>query len=214
MNRFRKWGLSVLTMVSVATAVLLVTGWGSALASSVGSLNATQVLVTNTTTNPAYVKETGTVPVSGSLGITGTPTVKVSGTPTVTGSVGITGTPTVRVGNLQAAPTTQYITHLTGTVNANGEFTLVPQWTDVRAYRSVTLYLSFPSSSGLASEDCRVYTLDPDNIPIQIDEFTAGNGQDYYSTTYNPAPPYVGAICDDTSGEAQDYDVMLTGRTG
>jgi len=59
MSRFSPWGLSVLTMVAVATVVLFVTGWGQAIASSVGS-----VIVKNTPNNPANVHETGTVPVT------------------------------------------------------------------------------------------------------------------------------------------------------
>ena len=56
---FRTWGLSVLTMVSVATVVLLVTGWGSAVAASVSS-----VIVTNPASNPVKVHEVGTANVS------------------------------------------------------------------------------------------------------------------------------------------------------
>jgi len=58
MNKFLRWGVSVLTMMSVAVVVLLVTGWGSAIASNVGS-----VLVANTASNPVPVTPTGTVPV-------------------------------------------------------------------------------------------------------------------------------------------------------
>lgn len=54
-SKFSRWGMTVLTMVSVATVVLLVTGWGSAMASSVSS-----VLVANTASNPAQVHEAGT----------------------------------------------------------------------------------------------------------------------------------------------------------
>lgn len=57
-NKLLRWGLSVLTMVSVATVLLLITGWGSAIASSVSS-----VVVTNTASNPVPVTPTGTVPV-------------------------------------------------------------------------------------------------------------------------------------------------------
>lgn len=57
-SKFRKWGLTVVTMASVATLVLLVTGWGSAMASSVQS-----VIVANTASNPVPVTPTGTVPV-------------------------------------------------------------------------------------------------------------------------------------------------------
>jgi len=59
MSKFPRWGLSVLTMASVATLVLLVTGWGSAIASSVQS-----VIVANPVSNPANVHETGTANVN------------------------------------------------------------------------------------------------------------------------------------------------------
>lgn len=58
MSKFRRWSLTVVTMASVATLVLLVTGWGSAMASSVQS-----VIVANTASNPVPVTPTGTVPV-------------------------------------------------------------------------------------------------------------------------------------------------------
>jgi hypothetical protein len=58
MARLRRSGLTVITMVCVATVVLLVTGWGSAVASSVSS-----VFVTNTSGNPVPVQAVGTVPV-------------------------------------------------------------------------------------------------------------------------------------------------------
>lgn len=57
-STFLGWGLSVVTMASVATAVLLATGWGSAVAANVSS-----VFVTNTASNPVPVTPTGTVPV-------------------------------------------------------------------------------------------------------------------------------------------------------
>jgi hypothetical protein len=97
MLRFRKWAATLVATLSVVTIVLLLTGWGSAVASNAAAtLN---VLVANTSANPVPVQATGTlpvheqgtanvnvtntVPVSGSVGITGTPSVSLSGTPTV-----------------------------------------------------------------------------------------------------------------------------------
>jgi hypothetical protein len=92
-----QWGLSVLTMVSVATAVLLVTGWGSAMAASVSS-----VFVTNTSSNP--------VPVNGSVNVGNFPSTQA-----VSGSVNVGNTNTnpvnVSVGNF---PSTQAVS---GSVN-------------------------------------------------------------------------------------------------
>jgi hypothetical protein len=58
-SRLGRWGLTVVTMVSVATVVLLVTGWGSALASS-----ASLVLVANRPSNPVPVQQQGTADVN------------------------------------------------------------------------------------------------------------------------------------------------------
>lgn len=74
MGRLGRWGATVVTMVSVATVVLLVTGWGSAVAANVSS-----VFVTNTASNPVPVHEQGTA----SVAVTGTPTVKSGDTATV-----------------------------------------------------------------------------------------------------------------------------------
>jgi len=199
MKRFRKWGLSVLTMVSVATAVLLVTGWGSALASSVRSLAATNVLVTNTSTNPAYVKETATVPVTGSVAVTGTPSVKFA------------STPLVKVSNPQAAPMTQVILSGDGVVPISSDFTPISQGTDLRPYRSVTLYLALSGDAADLNEECIVSTFDPTGTPFQIDDFTWD--QNYQSVTYDPAPPNMQVHCTDDSGFPHNYGFMLTGRT-
>jgi uncharacterized protein (DUF58 family) len=86
-SKLTRWGLSVLTMASVATAVLFATGWQSALASSVSS-----VFVTNTSNNP--------VPVNGAVTVSGTPTVHVNNTDG-SGNLKVAeqGTPTVHVNN-------------------------------------------------------------------------------------------------------------------
>lgn len=59
MSRLGRWCATVVTMVSVATVVLLVTGWGSALAANVSS-----VLVANKPSNPVPVQEQGTADVN------------------------------------------------------------------------------------------------------------------------------------------------------
>jgi hypothetical protein len=59
MSRLGRWAVTVLTMISVATVVLLVTGWGSAFAASVSS-----VLVTNKPSNPVPVQQQGTADVN------------------------------------------------------------------------------------------------------------------------------------------------------
>jgi hypothetical protein len=114
MNAARKWGTNALLIATVVTLVMLATGWGSAVAATVQS-----VLITNGPGRPVPVKvASGALPVSGSVGISGTPSVKldptgntvhlasgsavsVSGTP----SVSISGTPSVSVSNFPATPT-------------------------------------------------------------------------------------------------------------
>jgi hypothetical protein len=54
MRKFGTWGLSVVTVVFVATALLMVTGWDSAIGATI-----TSVFVTNTATHPVPVKEQG-----------------------------------------------------------------------------------------------------------------------------------------------------------
>jgi hypothetical protein len=106
-------------MASVATLVLLVTGWGSAVAGSVQS-----VIVANTASNPVPVAATGTVPVheqgtakvaeqnvdgNGNIKVheQGTANVNVTNTTAVpvNGSVSISGTPSVNA-NVSQSPIT------------------------------------------------------------------------------------------------------------
>jgi hypothetical protein len=58
-SRLGRWSVTVLTMVSVATVLLLLTGWGSAVAANVSS-----VLVTNRPSNPVPVQQQGTADVN------------------------------------------------------------------------------------------------------------------------------------------------------
>ena len=75
-SKLTRWGLTVVTMVSVATVVLLVTGWGSAAASA--TMN---VIVGNTASNPVPVHETNT-DASGNIKVheQGTASVNVTNT--------------------------------------------------------------------------------------------------------------------------------------
>src|SRR5437867_2572480 len=58
MNRLRRYALTLVAATSLVTVVLLVTGWGSAVASNLSS-----VIVTNTATNPVPFQAVATVPV-------------------------------------------------------------------------------------------------------------------------------------------------------
>jgi hypothetical protein len=167
-------------MVSVVTVVLFVTGWGSAVASSV-----TGVLVRNPVTNPVNVKETGTVTVGGSVG----------------------------VNNLPAAPTTQVITHGSGHVNDALPYTLISPSTDLRAYRSVTVYVTFSEAQD-PGQACQILTYDPDGSTYyQLASFFTGTNTDV-SKTLDPAPPNMEFFCTDNTLQPFDYHFMLTGRTG
>jgi guanyl-specific ribonuclease Sa len=161
-----RWGLSALTMASLATVLLLVTGWGSAVAASVSS-----VLVTNSASNPAQVHEAGTANVNvtnttampvnaknlntdtnGNLKVAeqGTPTVHVNNTDgngnlkvaeqNFPSSQTVNGS--VSVSNLPAAATTESIA-IGGPFFFPGDAAnLFSGVQDVSAYREVTLYLN------------------------------------------------------------------------
>jgi hypothetical protein len=57
-KRLRRYGFTLIATTSLVTIVLLVTGWGSAMAGQVSG-----VLVTNTNANPVPVQAVGTLPV-------------------------------------------------------------------------------------------------------------------------------------------------------
>lgn len=213
MSKLRRWGLTVVTMASVATLVLLVTGWGSAMASSVSS-----VLVANTASNPAQVHEAGTANVhvtntdaSGNIKVAeqGTPNVSVQNFPssqTVNGSVSVSNFP-------DAATTTEIAGDET-VVSANSSAELVPL-TDVSRYREITLYLGTPViKGGSADVSCVVFT---GTAPLQfaLDRFAATGLATIAIKTYDPAPPDVRIDCDnlDTANDIT-LDWMLAGRTG
>lgn len=206
MSKFRRWGLSALTMASVATLVLLVTGWGSAMAASVSS-----VIVANPASNPAQVHVTNT-DANGNVKVAeqGTPNVNVQNFPssqTVSGSVSVS--------NFPDAPTTSQIAGDETLVSAGTSAILVPP-TDVSRYREVTLYLGTPTVKGGAGADvsCVVLT---GTAPLQflLDRFSATGVGTIAIKTYEPAPPDVRINCDnlDTTNDVT-LDWMLAGRTG
>ena len=59
MKKLRRYGLTVVTVGSVVTVVLLVTGWGTAAAAQI-----TSVFVTNNAANPVPVRQQGTANVN------------------------------------------------------------------------------------------------------------------------------------------------------
>jgi len=213
---FGRWGLTVLTMASVGTLVLLVTGWGSAVAAQVQS-----VIVANTATDPAQVHEAGTAMVNvtnadanGNIKVAeqGTPNVNVQNFPssqTVNGSVGVS--------NFPDAPATSVIGD---DVTA---LTLKPlrliAVANLSAYREVTLYIRTEEPNNNAAGNCDVITDIPKTeLGFPVDSFS------FYSTTtiktYDPAPPNIQVSCtlnNVPGGPAvisRNVYWMLTGRTG
>jgi hypothetical protein len=211
-------GVTVVTMVTVATAVLLITGWGSALAA-----NARSVLVTNTASKPVPVHQQGTasvniantsVPVhdtnvdsNGNLKVheQGTANVAQSGT----WNVGITGTPTVKSGDVASV-----LGQSNGcvTVNPSQRLTLNPNNEDVSAYREVTLYLQF--CGGNFSTDTELWsdTSDASSVSFAFDH------QDSLGTqvvkTYDPAPAnLVIQLWNDSTTSETDIEYSIVGRT-
>jgi hypothetical protein len=207
-------------MVSVATVVLLVTGWGSAVAASVQS-----VIVANPASNPAQVHETNT-DTNGSIKVheQGTANVNVTNTAAVpvSGTVSVGNLPatqpvsgTVNVGNFPAdfpaAPTTDVVQNTSGHAPANGIYTVLNE-PDARAYRAVTIYLRLGTASG-SGQQCSVETFDPAGHDYLVDSFQTGTSN-FFTKSYDPAPPRLAVVCVDGTGNGLDWNAMLTGRTG
>jgi hypothetical protein len=192
MSRLSRWGLTVVTMVSVATVVLLISGWGSALAANVSS-----VFIANTTSNPVPVQQQGTASVNvtntsvpihdtnvdsnGNLKVheQGTTNVAQSGT----WNVGISGTPTVKSGDVASV-----LDQSGGTVTLTPgqRLTLNPNSEDVSAYREVTVYLQF--IGGDFNTDTEVWADTSDGSPYLF-AFDHLIPQDLRVVkTYDPAP--------------------------
>lgn len=222
-SKLTRWGLSVVTMASVATAVLFATGWQSALAAQVSS-----VFLTNTSSNP--------VPVSGTVTVSGTPSVNVGNLPTDTNGnlkVAEQGTPTVHVnntdanGNLKVAeqgtpnvdvqnfPSSQTVN---GSVSVDNfpdapttsvlgadvtALNLVPLQligiADLSAYREVTLYIRTAEPNNDAAGHCDVATGAADNGNLRSPDTWTIDSFSFDSTTtiktYDPAPPSIRVLC-------------------
>jgi hypothetical protein len=227
-------------MASVAAALLLVTGWGSAVASSVSS-----VFVTNTSSNP--------VPVNGTVTVSGTPSVNVGnlhtdtngnlkvaeqGTPTVhvnntdsNGNLKVAeqGTPNVNVqdfpssqtvngsvsvSNLPAAPTTVQI--------ATGFLLMVPSDSrevihvdDLSPYREATVYLNqvMNDHNPPPSPGLHCFARLTQSPLLVFDTFDTG-ASTFSVKTYDPAPPSISLICSNPTTVDINLNWLLTGRTG
>jgi hypothetical protein len=218
MSRLGRWGVTVVTMVSVATVVLLITGWGSALAA-----NVTSVLVTNTASNPvpvhqqgtANVNVTNTTPVSvneintdanGNIKVheQGTANVAQSGT----WNVGITGTPTVKSGDVA----TVLDQGANVAVSPGQRLTLNPDGEDVSAYREVTLYLEFVG--GEFNTDTTLVSLTDDGSPFLF-AFDDLEPQDLRVVkTYDPVPAkLVLQLWNNSTTSGTNIDYTIVGRT-
>jgi hypothetical protein len=218
MRRLGRWGLTVVTMVSVVTLALLLTGWGSAIAANVSS-----VFVTNTAASPVPVHQQGTanvnvtnttpMPVSetntdanGNIEVheQGTANVAQSGT----WNVGITGTPTVKSGD------TATVLGQGGDValSAGQRLTLNPDGEDVSAYREVTLYLEFVG--GDFNTDTTLVSLTDDGTPYLF-AFDDLNPQDLRIVkTYDPAPAkLVLQLWNNSTTSETNIDYTVVGRT-
>jgi hypothetical protein len=218
MSRLGRWAVTVVTMVSVATVVLLVTGWGSAVAANVSS-----VFVTNTASNPVPVHQQGTADVNvtnttpmpvdetntdanGNIKVheQGTANVAQSGT----WNVGITGTPAVKSGDVAS------ILGQGGAValSPGQRLTLNPDGEDVSSYREVTLYLEFVG--GDFNTDTELVSLTDDGSPFLF-AFDVLAPQDLRVVkTYDPAPAKLVLQLWNTSTTSEtDIDYTIVGRT-
>ena len=239
MSKLRRWGLTVVTMVSVATVVLLVTGWGSAVAASVSS-----VIVANPASNPANVKVTNTTPLSvqesntdtnGNIKVheQGTANVNVTNT-----SVPVHDTNTDTNGNIKVHEQGIANVNVTGTptvqtegatVIANG-FIHVPangvqnlsggtesgdsRFTDVSAYREVTLYLREGCGTGdVGSTDVAAFTGNPQTGFLLVQQFDDIVPTSEFTThTFSPAPATIWLEYANNSTEQCALEYVLVGR--
>ena len=219
MRRLATWGATVATTVSVATVVLLVTGWGSAVAANVNS-----VFVTNQAANPVPVRPQGIAEVKVTngtpLGVKETNTdgngnIKVheQGTAKVsqsgTWNVGITGTPTVKSGDVAGV-----LGESDGciAVGSGQRPTLNPNNEDVSAYREVTLYLQF--CGGEFNTDTQLVSLTDDgsSILFAFDNLDPQGAQ--VVKTYDPAPAkLVLQLWNNSTTSETDIEYTIVGRT-
>lgn len=209
MSKLRRWGLTVVTMVSVATVVLLVTGWGSAVAASVSS-----VIVANPASNPANVKVTNTTPLSvqesntdtngnikvheqgiANVNVTGTPTVQTEGATVIAN--GFIHVPANGVQNLSG-----------GTESGDSRFT------DVSAYREVTLYLREGCGTGdVGSTDVAAFTGNPQTGFLLVQQFDDIVPTSEFTThTFSPAPATIWLEYANNSTEQCALEYVLVGR--
>jgi hypothetical protein len=205
MSRLGRGGATVVTMVSVASLVLLATGWGSAVAA-----NVTSVFVTNRASNPVPVKQHGTAnvyvtntkPLNAYL--TNTPKVAQSGA----WNVGINGTPTVKSGD------TASVLAQGGDVpvSAGQRLVLNPNAQDVSAYREVTVYLEFVGGEFNTNTELTALTDDGTPYLFAFDDLVP---QDLRVVkTYDPAPAKLVLQLWNQSGSSEtDIDYTIVGRT-
>jgi hypothetical protein len=230
MKAFWRYVTAGVGFAVLVTLVLLATGWGTAVASSLSN-----VFITNTSANPVPVTPTGTVPVHEQ----GTPNVKVTNTTPLpvqetntdaqgnikvheqgTADVNVTDFPntqtvngSVNVGNFPNAPTTKVIS-VNGIIMTPGFTADVLGPVDLSAYREVTLYLVF-EGGGVAVPHCEVTTSDGSQN-YTIDDFSGTTSSpDFLVKTYDPAPPNIFMSCTDSSNTfGITGNFMLAGRTG
>jgi hypothetical protein len=200
----RKYGLGAASMLVLVLAILLVSGWGSAVAAQVSG-----VFVTNTPANPVPVSGAVTVsnlpatqPVSGAVTVSNLPQ-----TQPVSGTVDVGNFP----GNFPAAPSTVVITSGVIDVPNAGFAHIIPQ-TDLSAYREVTLYLIISPGAGLG-QSFDVETFDPNGIFYGLDGISTGTDTEEIKT-YDPAPPNIKVGDHNQSGFDVQINWMLVGRTG
>ena len=184
----RRW----IAVVSAAVAV-----GGLLIGLNAGGANASnapppQVIVVNATNSP--------VPVSGN----------VAAAQSGQWNVNLTGTPTVAVGNFPAAPTTLIVRQGTADLAVGAQFDTGLQ--DVRADRSVTLYVSFGIFEQPGEFDCFGLTRDAANLPYSLGTFAVQDVS--FSHTWDPAPPNIQFFCTNNTSRDSSVHYMLTGRDG
>jgi hypothetical protein len=171
-------------MVTVATVLLLVTGWGAALGANVSS-----VLVANKPTQPIPVTETNT-DANGNIRVheQGIATVKSGDVATVLG----------QGGNV--------------TISAGQRLTLNPDAEDVSAYREVTVYLEFVGGDFYTDTELDALTDDGSPYLFAFDDFVPQDLR--VVKTYDPAPAkLVLQLWNNSTTSDTHIDYTIIGRT-
>lgn len=143
----------------------------------------------NSQTQPVSVTNTGAnpVPVTGNVGISGTPTMAISGTP----NVNVSGTPNVKVSNDNASPVPVQVVNAAATQSLQFQFYLTinanepaGEYTFYTVPANKTFVIDYVSVDGYIASGAKFYstTINDEVIHLQ-DDGNDGTGFDWWSVS-------------------------------